>query len=183
MGDRTDLLTLPTFAGEELVHVVIESPRGSTSKFKYDPQLGVMTLSRPLPLGLVYPYDWGFVPSTRAPDGDPLDAFVMWESSGYPGVTLPCRPIGVLRVEQTNEQSHRRERNDRMAVLPATAPRWDAVQSVFDLHERVRMELEQFFVAVTAFEGKELKILEWAGRSEAMDLVRSSQIRQPSHAR
>src|SRR5436190_20561663 len=134
----TSLLSLPAFAEDGVVHVVIESPRGSALKFKCDPDAGVMMLSRPLPEGLTYPYDWGFVPSTRAPDGDPLDAFVMWESSGYPGVTLPCRPIGVLRVEQTNEQSHRRERNDRMAVLPATAPRWDAVQSVFDLHERVR---------------------------------------------
>jgi inorganic pyrophosphatase len=178
-----DLLALPTFADDELVHVVVESPRGSTSKFKYEPELGVMTLARPLPLGLAYPHDWGFVPSTHAPDGDPLDAFIMWEGAGYPGVTMPCRPIGVLRVEQTNTESKRRERNDRLAVLPSKAPRWEAVQSVFDLHERVRLELEQFFTAVAAFEGKEIAILGWAGRSEAMDLVRSTQIRQPSHAR
>ena len=61
MAALTGLQALPTFAGEELIHVVIESPRGSTPKFKYDPELGVMTLARPLPLGLVYPYDWGFV--------------------------------------------------------------------------------------------------------------------------
>ena len=119
-----------------------------------------MTLSRPLPLGLGYPHDWGFVPSTHAPDGDPLDTFIIWEGSGYPGVALACRPIGVLRVEQTNEKS-RRERNDRVAVVPSKAARWDAVHSVFDLHERVRLELEQFFTAVTAFEGKELTILGW----------------------
>ena len=54
-------------------------------KFKYDPDEGVMMLARPLPLGLTYPYDWGFVPSTRAADGDPLDAVILWNGTSYPG--------------------------------------------------------------------------------------------------
>jgi len=71
-----DLLTLPTFDHGEIFRVVVESPRGSTSKFKYDKDYGVIALSRPLPAGLSYPHDWGFVPSTLAPDGDPLDAII-----------------------------------------------------------------------------------------------------------
>src|SRR6185503_13012746 len=97
-----DVSALPTFADDDAIHVVVESPRGSAVKLKYDREHGVMTMSRPLTLGLTYPCDWGFVPSTHAPDGDPLDAFIMWDASVYPGVVVPCRPIGVLRVEQTN---------------------------------------------------------------------------------
>ena len=108
-----DLLRLPTFASPEAIWVVVESPKGSAVKLKYDPDHHVMTLSRPLIVGLTYPYDWGFVPSTRGPDGDPIDVFVMWETASYPAVVLPCRPIGVLRVEQTNPKS--RNANETIA--------------------------------------------------------------------
>ena len=172
----TNLATLPSFVDEGTVHVVVETPRGSTTKLKYDEKLGVMTLSRPLTLGLIYPYDWGFVPSTRAPDGDPLDAIVMWDGVSYPGVVLPCRPIGVLHVEQANRQTRARERNDRIVAIPIPAPRADSLRTVFDLNERIRLELEQFFLAVVAFEKKDLKILEWAGPDDAMALVRATSV-------
>jgi inorganic pyrophosphatase len=171
----TNLLKLPAFSDKNSCHVVIESPRGSTVKFKYDPELLVMSLSRPLTAGLVYPCDWGFVPSTRASDGDPLDAFVMWDGAGYPGIVLICRPIGVLRVEQTNAKSRKRERNDRIAVLPVKAPRLEQVQSVFDLNLRIRLELERFFEAAVAFEGKDLEMLGWGGPKDAIALIRASQ--------
>jgi inorganic pyrophosphatase len=178
----TDLLTLPAFADEHAINLVVESPRGSTSKLKYDAAKGVMTLSRPLVLGLRYPYDWGFVPSTRGPDGDPLDAFAMWEGSLYPGLVLACRAIGVLYVEQTNPNTRVRERNDRLALLPMEAPRMDGLRSVFDFHERVRTELERFFTEAVAFEGKELKLLGWGGPTDAVALVRASCAdHQPAH--
>jgi inorganic pyrophosphatase len=172
----TDLSLLDTFVDEESIHVVIESPRGSTSKFKYDAARGVMTLSRPLTSGLTYPHDWGFVPSTRAPDGDPLDCLVMWDGTSYPGVVLTCRSIGLLRVEQTNLKSRARERNDRLVALPTEAPRWESVRTVFDLDKRIREELEQFFLSAVAFEGKDLKILGWAGPDDALALLRNSSV-------
>ena len=179
----TDLLKLPALTDEDAVNFVVESPRGSTSKFKYDPKMRVVMLSRPLVIGLRYPYDWGFIPSTRGPDGDPLDGFAMWEGSGYPGVVLVCRPIGVLHVEQTNPKTRARERNDRLALLPATASRMDGLQTVFDFHERVRQELERFFLHTVAFEGKELTILGWGGRDDPIALVRASHgNRQPVSA-
>jgi inorganic pyrophosphatase len=172
----TNLAALPSFANDGSVHVVVETPRGSTTKLKYDEKLGVMTLSRPLTLGLIYPYDWGFVPSTHAPDGDPLDAIVMWEGVSYPGIVLPCRPIGVLQVEQANRQTRAQERNDRIVTIPIPAPRADSLRTVFDLNERIRLELEQFFLAAVAFERKDLKILDWAGPDDAMALVRATSV-------
>lgn len=174
-SDVTDLLELPTFIDQDAFRVVVESPRGSIVKLKYDADHHVITLSRPLIAGLAYPYDWGFVPSTRAPDGDPLDAIVMWDGVSYPGVVLPCRAIGVLRVEQTNPTSHQRERNDRLIAIPTKAPRSEGIRSVTDVSDHIRRELEQFFLAVVAFEGKELTILDWGSPRDALDLVSASQ--------
>jgi inorganic pyrophosphatase len=176
-----ELSSLSTFVDPGSIHVVVESPRGSTLKLKYDPVRGVMTLSRPLIAGLVYPYDWGFVPSTRGPDGDPLDAVILWDATSYPGVVFQCRPAGILRVEQSNSASGARERNDRVAVIPVKAPRHERVRSVFDLSERVRLELERFFVSAVAFEQKDLEILGWAGPDEALALVRETHDRYATH--
>ena len=95
------------FRQDGSVNVIVETPRGSQAKFKYDPETGAMMLSRPLPAGLV-------IPDTRAADGDPLDVMVLWDGTSFPGVVLPSRLIGLLRVEQQGAGSGRRERNDRL---------------------------------------------------------------------
>jgi inorganic pyrophosphatase len=165
---------LPTFASDDVFHVVVESPRGSAVKLKYDPELGAMSISRPLALGLVYPYDWGFVPSTKAPDGDPIDAAVLWDVATFPGVVIPCRPLAVIQVEQNRADGTGRARNDRILAVPVDARRERQVDSATALPARVRQELEHFFIAATVFEGKDPRILGWAGPDAALDLLRSS---------
>jgi inorganic pyrophosphatase len=164
----------PAFRQDGSVNVVVETPRGSQAKFKYDPETGAIMLSRPLPAGVVYPYDWGYIPSTRAADGDPIDVMVLWDGTSFPGVVLPSRLIGVLRVEQTGAEPGRRERNDRLFALPIKAPRSAHVQTIFDLPERVRLEIEQFFQTVVAFEGKDLRLLGFEGKDEADRVLRSA---------
>jgi inorganic pyrophosphatase len=156
------------------VNVLVESPRGSTVKFKYDPDEDVMTLSRPLPAGVVFPFDWGSIPGTKAADGDPLDAFILWDGTTPPGIVIPCRPIGVLQVEQTEPASKQRERNDRVAVVPVPAPRQDEIKSTAQLAQRVRQEIEQFFLHSVAFEGKQLRILGWRGPEAALAAIRAA---------
>jgi inorganic pyrophosphatase len=167
-------MTLGAFAEDGSLNVIVESPRGATSKFKYDLARDRIVLSRPLPTGIVYPHDWGFVPSTRAPDGDPVDAMIVWDGVSYPGVLVLCRPIGILNVEQTNVKSGARERNDRLAVLPVAARRLDTIATVHDLPERARAELEQFFVAATFFEKKNVRVLGWEGPDRARAFVEAS---------
>jgi inorganic pyrophosphatase len=78
---------LPPSSQDGVLNVIIESPAGATAKIAWDDEAGLFALSRPLPLGLAYPHDWGFVAGTRAPDGDPLDALVRacTRSPGRPG--------------------------------------------------------------------------------------------------
>ena len=68
-----NLTKLPTWADKKLVHAVVETPRGSRCKLEFGTKLRVFALAKPLLVGLTYPYDWGFIPSTKAEDGDPLD--------------------------------------------------------------------------------------------------------------
>jgi inorganic pyrophosphatase len=117
-NDPHSLSNLPAYSEDGSVHAVVEAPKGSLVKLKYEIKLGAFTVAHSLPLGLSYPFDWGFVPSTQAPDGDPLDVLILHEASTYPGVVLPCRPLGVVEMDQ-EDQGGKRERNDRVIVMPA----------------------------------------------------------------
>ena len=166
---------LPARPEAGVVHVVVESPRGATAKIKYEPTLGAMMLARPLPVGLSYPYDWGFVPGTRASDGDPLDAMVLWDTPTYPGVVVEGRVIGVVRLEQNHKDEDGkvsgRERNDRIIVAPLKARRLEQLKSVFDLPARLRKELEHFFIAVVFSQNKDPRVLGWGGPEEGEEAV------------
>jgi inorganic pyrophosphatase len=53
-------------------------------------------------------------------------------------------------------------------------PKFNALKEVRDVESRVREEVEAFFTAAAAFEGKDLKLLQWAGAAAAYDLVKAS---------
>ena len=163
-----DLEKLPAYGKNGVVHVVIETPKGSGVKLAYEPQLGTFSIARPLALGVVYPYDWGFVPSTLADDGDPLDAMVLYDGSTFPGFLLRCRPLGVVRVAE------KKKRNDRVILVPVDYPRCDHLKDVVDLPKRTRQELEEFFEIAVTFTGKSLKKLGWGGAAEAAKVIRNA---------
>jgi len=167
----SDLTRLPLRGKKNSFHVVVESPRGSTVKLKYEPELGVFTVGRPLTQGLRYPFDWGFIPSTEGPDGDPLDALVYWDLATWPGVVLPCRPLGVLQVDEKKKKGRGRERNDRLLMVPVAALRAEHLRSHEDLSRREREELEHFFLTVVAFSNKDARILGWKGPAAAEKLI------------
>jgi inorganic pyrophosphatase len=157
-----DFMSLPARSSRGAFHVVVESPRRSRVKIKYDPQLRVFKFARALISGLQYPFDWGFIPGTTGPDGDPLDAMVFSDVFTFPGVVIECRALGVIRLRQKRKRAGGFERNDRLIAVPVKMPRFAAFQKPSDLPRRWRQELEEFFLAATQFEGKEAKILGWA---------------------
>jgi inorganic pyrophosphatase len=166
------LIDLPTRDDDGILRAVIETPRGSIAKIKYEPSLATFVLSRPLVLGVAYPYDWGFFPSTRAPDGDPLDVMVVHDATTYPGVVIACRPIGLVKVTQKKKEGKGRERNDRIIAVPDCERRFANGQK---LNDRIKEELEQFFASVVLMEKKKLRIEGWEGHREAEALIRKAQ--------
>ena len=167
----TDLQSLPARSSKQAFHVVVESPGGSRVKIAYDPNLRAFKFSRPLVAGVCYPYDWGFIPGTVAPDGDPLDAMVFCDTPTFPGVVIECRALGVLRLKQNRKNASGRERNDRLIAIPIKAPRFESFRKATDLPLRWRQELEGFFLATTRFENKEAEILGWGSAAEGERMV------------
>jgi inorganic pyrophosphatase len=141
-----------------------------------------MSISRPLPLGVFLPFDWGFIPSTRGEDGDPVDAMLLWDVASYPGIVIPCRALAVLQIEQnrTNHDRSERIRNDRVLAVPVDARREQLVEGVEAIPARVREELEQFSIAATALEGKDVRVHGWGTAATALALVRDGSSRWAS---
>jgi inorganic pyrophosphatase len=164
-----NLLSLPARTNDGALHVVVETPRNSRAKLKYSPTLGAFVLSRALALGVTYPFDWGFVPSTEAADGDPVDAMVLSDVPTHPGVVMCCRALAVLQVEQ-NAKDGGRQRNDRIIVEPLAMDRPST-----PLTQRVREELEAFFVSSTLFADKDLRFLGWDDADAAEALIDRSE--------
>jgi inorganic pyrophosphatase len=98
-----NFINLPPYTEDGDVHVVVETPRGSRAKFAYDPKIEAFTMTKSLLTGLTYPHDWGFVPSIKADDGDPLDVMVIHDAATFPGIVLACRIIGILQLEQKSK--------------------------------------------------------------------------------
>ena len=99
MGDA-GLMRLPAFEGE-LLNAIIETPMGARNKFIYDEKLGLFRLKKVLPAGFVFPFHFGFVPSTWAEDDGPLDVLVLMEEPAFPGCLVPSRLLGAIEAEQT----------------------------------------------------------------------------------
>ena len=166
------LNALPPFDEDGNLCVVVESPRGSSLKLEYVPRKRIFSISRALPIGVTYPYDWGFIPGTLAPDGDPLDAMVLHSAATYPGVLLPCRILGVVMMSQI--QKGKREENHRVIAVPTWNNRLEDVDDAARLPKRMRRELEQFFLTATFFTGKNVQIEGWGGPLRARAVVNRS---------
>jgi len=142
----------PRDAKTGLVRVVVDTPRGSRNKLKYDEELGCFTLSRILPVGHVFPYDFGSVPGTRAPDGDALDVLVLLEAPSFPGCVVTVKLIGGLAAEQTD--GGETLRNDRLIGAPQTPTNAAAFGHLDELGAACLDEIEHFFVAYNEAQGR-----------------------------
>jgi inorganic pyrophosphatase len=167
-----NFINLPPFTGDGDVHVVVETPRGSRAKFAYDPKLETFILSKSLLTGLTYPHDWGFVRSTKADDGDPLDIMVIHDAATFPGIVLTCRLIGILQIEQKSKG--KAERNDRLFAVPRRSHAEQGLRDVRDLSKPIQQELEKFFIATDELEDKKLEIIGWKGPKIAMKAIKDS---------
>src|SRR6266850_1277574 len=142
---------------KQMLRVVIETPKGSRNKFAFDPDEHIFELKKVLPSGMTFPYDFGFVPSTKADDGDPVDVLVLMDEPAFPGCVLTCRPIGVIEGEQGNKKD--KERNDRIIAIEKDAHSWADIKTINDLGKEFCRELEEFFVNYHKLSGKEYRVL------------------------
>jgi inorganic pyrophosphatase len=153
--------------------VIIETPKGSRNKYSYDPEQGIFTLRKVLPEGMVFPYDFGFLPRTLAPDGDPIDVLLLMDEPAFPGCLIPSRLIGVMEGEQPDGK--KKVRNDRLIAVAELSHAYRDWKRLKDLPGQFVKELEAFFVNYHGLEGKNYKLLGCKEADTALDLIKKSQ--------
>src|SRR6266705_2934312 len=91
---------------KQLLRVVIETPKGSRNKFAFDPDEHIFELKKVLPAGMTFPYDFGFIPSTKADDGDPVPSGRSGPDgrSSFPGLSLKMPGSGCDRGRAGQEK-------------------------------------------------------------------------------
>jgi inorganic pyrophosphatase len=156
----------PCFAEDgTTLHVIIETPKGSRNKFAYDEKQKIFQLKKVLPVGMAFPYDFGFVPSTKAEDGDPTDVLVLMDEPAFPGCLLHCRLIGIIEGEEGSKKD--KVRNDRLVAVEQGNHSFANVDHIRDLGKKFVRELEEFFVNYHALSGKKYRVLDVKGPNKA----------------
>ena len=153
-----------------VIQVIIERPKGSRNKYAFDPDQRIFELKKVLPAGMAFPYDFGFVPSTVAEDGDPVDVLVLMDEPAFPGCLLRCRLIGIIEGEQGKKKDC--ERNDRIVAVEEENHSYAHVKHIKDLGKEFVEELEEFFVNYHELSGKQYRILDVRGPHEAGRRIR-----------
>ena len=149
--------------------IIIETPKGSSEKYKYDEALRLFRLHKTLPAGLVFPFDFGFIPGTEGDDGDPLDVLVISEFRAFPGCIMDCRLVGCIETQQFHEGA--KLRNDRFLAVPEQSRVFENAISIEDIPSTLIIEIESFFINYMHGEGKELHILGNLNASQAISLL------------
>jgi inorganic pyrophosphatase len=162
----------PVRKKDGLFQVIVETPKGSRNKFSFDVEQEIFSLKKVLPAGMVFPYDFGFLPKTLADDGDPIDVLLLMDEPAFPGVLVPSRLIGVIEGEQVDGK--KRTRNDRLVAIADANHMYANVRKLNDLPKQFLRELEDFFVNYHQLEGKEYKLLGCKGIAEAETLIKKA---------
>lgn len=160
-------------AGKYVVNAVIETPQSCRNKFTYDEKLGLMSLTKVLPAGMVWPFDFGFVPNTIGGDGDPLDVLVLMDEPAFSGCVVAARLIGIIEAEQT-ERDGTTTRNDRLIAVAIESHLHKEVRSIHDLNDQMVDEIEHFFQTYNEIAGKVFRVIGRYAADKAREVVARS---------
>ena len=149
----------------EVVNAIVEIPTGSRIKYEIDHETGLVHVDRVLFSPFHYPAEYGFIPSTLAPDGDPCDVLVLINGATYPGVVIKARHVGVLRMHDDKGQ------DDKVLCVAADDPNYQHVNELTDLPPHFMKEVEHFFLTYKDLEEKDVHTDGWEGREAACAFV------------
>jgi len=156
----------------QYVNVIIETPKGSPAKYRYDEETGLIVYDKAMPVGQSFPFDFGFLPSTTGGDGDPLDVLVVTDQPLFPGCLVHGKLLGVIEAEQS--EGGKKERNDRLVAVPLQVKSGKPpAGSIERLDAALVQKITQFFVTYNEAQGKKFKVLRSAGPAEAAKLIRA----------
>lgn len=161
------------------LQLIVETPKGSRNKFTWDEELNRFRLTKVLPQGHVFPFDFGYIPGTRGQDGDPLDVLLLTdEPVGLPGCLVSSRLVGVIEAEQTSKGGAT-VRNDRLLAVATVSHAFQDIRQLDDLPPHLLREVESFFVSYNQQRGKEFRPLGRGSAERAKKLVSSARVQKP----
>jgi inorganic pyrophosphatase len=167
---RSPYNNLPPYNEDGKLNVVIETPKGSRNKFKFDKRRGMFILSKVLPAGLTFPYDFGYIPCTKGEDGDPLDVLILMDEPVFPGCLITARLIGVIRAKQDDDGDE--VRNDRLIAIASHSHDQRNIHSIDELNQHLVEEIEHFFVSYHDLDGKKFEPIALLGPEKAQKIVK-----------
>lgn len=139
------ILPPPFIENSTNINAVIETPKGSRNKYVYDESSDTFKLKKALPAGMVFPFDFGFIPSTIAEDGDPMDILVLTDAPTFPGCLVEAIVLGIIKVEQM--KGGEKVRNDRVVAVQVDSRLYSSAQNIDDLPEGLIKEIVNFFAS------------------------------------
>jgi inorganic pyrophosphatase len=155
------------------VNVLIDTPKGSRNKFKYDERLRLFKLGGVLAVGMSFPFDFGYIPATAGGDGDPLDVLILMDEPAFVGCLVETRLIGVIEAEQTEDG--KTERNDRLIGVAVKSRVHEAVCELHELNEQLLNEIEHFFISYNDAKGKRFAPLQRGNADRAHQILEEGQ--------
>jgi inorganic pyrophosphatase len=156
----------------DLVRVVIDTPAGSRNKYKFDPELRIFKVSRILPVGMSFPFDFGSIPGTKAEDGDALDVLVLSDTPLFVGCLVHVRLIGVIRATQTERR--KAIRNDRLVASIETPVNKARYRELRDVPRDTVRDIEHFFRSYNEAQGRPFKVTGRGGAKRAEQVLKKA---------
>jgi inorganic pyrophosphatase len=151
---------------DEPLVCIIEIPKGSRNKYEYDPGLNAIKLDRFVSASVVYPTDYGYLPDTLMPDGDPLDVLVCVSEPTFPGCIVPSKAVGLFRMADEKGP------DDHVVCVPCSDPGWNHVERLDDLPQQLRAEIGHFFSVYKDLDpDKHSEVKGWDDRDAALETI------------
>jgi inorganic pyrophosphatase len=168
-----DLTALPNHLDPKtrICAAIIETPKGCRNKFDYDPESNLFKLGGLLPEGMMFPFDFGFIPSTLGDDGDPLDIMVLMDAPAHVGCLMEVRVIGIIEAEQTEDG--KTESNNRLLGVAVHSYDHENLDTIQDVSKTLLDQLEAFFVSYNKQRGKKFKIKATGGPQKAIKFLKA----------
>ena len=139
------------------MQAIVETPAGCRNKYKWDEKAGRMKLSKVMPEGMVFPYDFGFFPGTKGEDGDPIDVLILADAPTFPGCEVDCRLIGIVRAEQKDPDG-KKNRNDRLIAVAESSVVFASVNELAEMEPQLLEQIEDFLVNYQRVRNVEVKL-------------------------
>ena len=142
--------------------MVIEIPQGSQDKYEYDEELDVVKLDRVLYGSQRFPANYGFIPQTRAEDGDHTDVVLLSTNPLVPGTIAVGRAIGFMEMIDGGEK------DNKIIAVPVKDPRFNDILTLEDLPQHKLAEVRNFFETYKLLQNKPVEVKGFEDKARAV---------------